>query len=888
MTTTTTTTTSHNDDSREPTGKPPADGDEVKDNLPAMYDAENTADSSSPKNSQEMSRTNTGYEIRRKMSEFSELVSLKDENEVKPQEKPVPLDGSGSTWNRVANACYELTEGKHEMKFQLVGMCAILTAAALAGVKEESGDAPWLLAVEWIITVLFTIEALIRFCGSGVSYPLAEEVDEARVQHELAVIEDDTVGPFETYLVTSNPLLYFKNSWNLFDFVVVIICYIPDAGAAGMVLRLLRVLRMLRLLHMVPQLQLIIKGLMSGLSSIVIILLLLFLVLYMYSIVGMVLFQNNDPTHFRTLDTALLSMFRVVTGEDWTDVMYINWFGCAKYGYTDGTVDDNFNCDRDEALNAVSPLYHISLMLIGSLVMLSLFIGVINTSMSEESEKYNARMKLISKLKYAKQKRGRVLSKPKIKKALEAAFRNDLGLCEQLLDEAQDEEHEEEAEVQDSPGKLSRMKSMMISTKNAMKSTKMRTTKTIHRLQREIEGKSEFVAKYATFAHSLAAKVNSDGFAYFSGVIISLASILVGLQTYDSLSSNTAITVLDSFCLYFFTLEIVLKVVACGLQPHHFFLDNWNVFDLLVVVLSFVYAKAKVVRVVRLLRIPKLAKSFPQIQIIIEGLIKGFGSVGYIVLLMFMEFYMYAIIGMALFRKNDPWHFDGIGKTFVTLFRCATLEDWTDVMYINIYGCRRYPENQLNDGSGYTGLNNGNDTSLACQHKAHGFVAALYFVSFIVIGSLVTLSLFVGVVTNAMQETSDEFLKEAKEKRRIKRVCRTFGASMDDAKILLRVFKLFDMDNEGTIDVAELEHVLHMVGRGVRSQDAEEILGMMDVDGTGDVSGDEFLEMMFIVQDRDFSLDRIKEKKSGLLRTLSRALSKDSPADSTDNLTSLA
>ena len=111
---------------------------------------------------------------------------------------------------------------------------------------------------------------------------------------------------------------------------------------------------------------------------------------------------------------------------------------------------------------------------------------------------------------------------------------------------------------------------------------------------------------------------------------------------------------------------------------------------------------------------------------------------------------------------------------------------------------------------------------------------------------------------------------------------------MDDAKILLRVFKLFDMDNEGTIDVAELEHVLHMVGRGVRSQDAEEILGMMDVDGTGDVSGDEFLEMMFIVQDRDFSLDRIKEKKSGLLRTLSRALSKDSPADSTDNLTSLA
>jgi len=60
------------------------------------------------------------------------------------------------------------------------------------------------------------------------------------------------------------------------------------------------------------------------------------------------------------------------------------------------------------------------------------------------------------------------------------------------------------------------------------------------------------------------------------------------------------------------------------------------------------------------------------------------------VLLLFLVFYLYAIAGMELFRDNDPFHWNTLPNALLTLFRCATLEDWTDVMYFGIYGCDDY------------------------------------------------------------------------------------------------------------------------------------------------------------------------------------------------------
>ena len=65
----------------------------------------------------------------------------------------------------------------------------------------------------------------------------------------------------------------------------------------------------------------------------------------------------------------------------------------------------------------------------------------------------------------------------------------------------------------------------------------------------------------------------------------------------------------------------------------------------------------------------------------------GISSIGYIAILLFLVFYLFAVMGMLLFKESDPAHFSGLGHAMVSLFRAATMEDWSDLMYVSIYGC---------------------------------------------------------------------------------------------------------------------------------------------------------------------------------------------------------
>ena len=80
------------------------------------------------------------------------------------------------------------------------------------------------------------------------------------------------------------------------------------------------------------------------------------------------------------------------------------------------------------------------------------------------------------------------------------------------------------------------------------------------------------------------------------------------------------------------------------------------------------------------MRLLKLVGKVKQLQVIVTGLAKGLSSVSYIMVLMLLIFYLFAVMGVGSFRANDPFHFGSLGVAMVTLFRCATLEDWTDVM----------------------------------------------------------------------------------------------------------------------------------------------------------------------------------------------------------------
>ena len=128
---------------------------------------------------------------------------------------------------------------------------------------------------------------------------------------------------------------------NVFDFFVVCICWAmlgPDADEASSFiasLRTLRLLRAFRLFDQISELRVIIQGMQQGMEAIMFITLLIGLVFYVFAIFALYVFGENDPFHFPNLHTAIISLFRAATGEDWTDIMYISIYGCDSWGYSE-------------------------------------------------------------------------------------------------------------------------------------------------------------------------------------------------------------------------------------------------------------------------------------------------------------------------------------------------------------------------------------------------------------------------------------------------------------------------------------------------------------------------------------------------------------------------
>ena len=119
---------------------------------------------------------------------------------------------------------------------------------------------------------------------------------------------------------------------------------------------------------------------------------LLALLFYVYGTMGVFFYGENDPIHFRNLQTSVLSLFRIVTLEDWTDVMYINMYGSDNYGYSEGDLQKWNPNSSDSPLGGA--FFFVSFVLIGTMIVLNLVIGVIMNSMDES----NAEMSLQSEI----------------------------------------------------------------------------------------------------------------------------------------------------------------------------------------------------------------------------------------------------------------------------------------------------------------------------------------------------------------------------------------------------------------------------------------------------------------------------------------------------------
>lgn len=231
--------------------------------------------------------------------------------------------------------------------------------------------------------------------------------------------------------------------------------------------------------------------------------------------------------------------------------------------------------------------------------------------------------------------------------------------------------------------------------------------------------------------------VASPKFEWFIVAVILVNAVLLGLETSQGFmaSFGSYVHFLDDFILWIFVAEIVLKWIAFAPKIHHYFKSGWNIFDFVIVALSFLPSGGNwvaIARMARLLRVLRLVTAVPRLRFIVQTLLASLPSMFNVVLLMLAIFYVYAIIGYHLFHEHDPTHWSSLGISLLTLFRVVTLEDWTDVMYkameLSPYMC-------------------------------------FYFVSFVIIGTFVFINLFVAVMLKNADKIHDEETEDMDEIR---------------------------------------------------------------------------------------------------------------------------
>lgn len=239
--------------------------------------------------------------------------------------------------------------------------------------------------------------------------------------------------------------------------------------------------------------------------------------------------------------------------------------------------------------------------------------------------------------------------------------------------------------------------------------------------------------------NAAAAIANSTAFKSVVFAAIVLGAVLVGLDTVPSVHDawGGAIKALDVAVIAIFVIEVIVKIAAWGRQPWRYFMDPWNLFDFAVTVLCVLPLNSNFVQVLRLGRVARslrLVSALPRLQMIVGALLRSLPSFGWITLLLFTMLYTYSVMGVHLFGDNDPEHFGSLWASLLTMFGVLTLEGWLDLM-----------RDQMNGLPQPDGL----------PRIASPIAAPVFFVSFIMTGTMIFLNLLVGVIVNSMSELPD-------------------------------------------------------------------------------------------------------------------------------------
>ena len=124
------------------------------------------------------------------------------------------------------------------------------------------------------------------------------------------------------YIAEPSKKDFFKNGWNIFDTIIVLVSVIPvGPDSSILLLRLMRIFRVLRLISAVPELKELIEALLKSIKRVFYVSLLLFIILYIYASFGSILFSEDDPERWKDLGISMITLVQVLTLSSWEQVM---------------------------------------------------------------------------------------------------------------------------------------------------------------------------------------------------------------------------------------------------------------------------------------------------------------------------------------------------------------------------------------------------------------------------------------------------------------------------------------------------------------------------------------------------------------------------------------
>ena len=208
-------------------------------------------------------------------------------------------------------------------------------------------------------------------------------------------------------------------------------------------------------------------------------------------------------------------------------------------------------------------------------------------------------------------------------------------------------------------------------------------------------------------------------------LIILLNCLVLGLDTSEGVRNACGawLSAVDSACLGVFVVELLLKIYAFKLA---FFTSKdrgWNAFDFIIVAISLLgNTTLSVLRALRVFRALRLLSALPQMRLVTEAMLHTLPSLLGVGILLFIFYYVYAVLCVNLFAADFPQLFGTLSSSFLTLFQLMIMDDF------------------------------GNLVRPIVERFAWAWVV---FVSFVLIVGFVVLNLVVGIIVESINEIKE-------------------------------------------------------------------------------------------------------------------------------------